>query len=570
MNRDTYLNRVLSTLGDDFFSSHVAVWDLKLHYLAAEALARTGLARQTWFDAGAAAGAFCRSLGQDLAGLPRAEAMIRRCAGHNPLLDTAGFERREPRLEELGPWLVSHRPALLLASGHGSPEQARGLVDAAVASGTPLILTFTPRAAAAGCVQLVWRPDSAADPGQLRDAAGKLAALEALDLDRPELHPAGLEARSMALSLARWLLSPGAPPRPELEEPLLVQGRALVARGRPEWPWSTLFLRPDPKVVDRLSGPGLAPYAPPLALLGQQRLLVMGLGTASLFCAEAGLLARHLCLLDGGEVSSFNPVRQVYGAGLVGQAKPSALASVLRQRLEPKASWDRATHGPLTVWRTGQASISQAPLRLSRLAAGSAARFEEVLDAFRPTLAVVGMGRSKDDNFAATAALRRRGIRHITPTAFPAVSHFKHILTDGAAGPCYDCIQGHLPLDSGAGPTLAPAEREIFYGGTQPATLAETLPSAHSLLRLSLDLALPPAARPPYLRRELAAERPCFVGANRAERQDGQWLFGVDRPFAMVTYGVADLLGGEAERRCACGRTNSPSTLDSRPPTLDS
>ena len=556
MDRQTYLTRVLSLLGGEFFSAHVAIWDLGLHYLAAEALARTGLSSQTWFDAGIAGGAMCRSLGGGLAGLPRGQALAAHCAQHNPLLEATQLQTRPPRLEDLEAWLVRRRPALLLASGHGDPDLARGLVAAATNSGIPLILTFVPWAAAAHCVQLVWRPDSTADLGQLRDAAGALAALEGLDLDRPEHHPAGLEARSMALSLARWVLSPGAPPRPDLEAPLMEQGRALVVRGRPEWPWSTLFLRPEPEVIAQLGQRSRARYPPPLALLGQQRLLVIGLGTASLFCAEAGLLASHLCLLDGGEVSPFNPVRQVYGAGLVGQPKPGALSRILRGRYAPGASWDRTEDGPLTVWSHGEASVSHADLRLSRLVPGSTARFEQVLDTFQPTVAVVGMGRSKDDNFTATAALRRRGIRHITPTAFPAVTHFKHILTDGEHGPCYDCIQGHLPLDAGAGPTLAPAEREIFYGGTQPATLAETLPSAHSLLRLSLDLALPQAARPPYLRRELAAERVCFVGANRAERQDPRWLYGVDRPFAMVTYGVADLLGGENGSRCACGRTN--------------
>ena len=360
----------------------------------------------------------------------------------------------------------------------------------------------------------------------------------------------------MALGLARWILSPGSPRRPDLGVPLLRQGRALLARGRPEWPWSTLFLRPAQEVLSRLCAPAAARYAPPLTLLGRQRVLVLGLGTASLFCAEAGLLAPHLCLLDGGVVSPFNPVRQAYGVALVGQPKHQALAEVLRGRLEAGAGWDRAEDGPLTVWRTSTRSVSHARLRLSLLADGSGRSFEGVLDTFRPTLAVVGMGRSKDDNFTATAALRRRGIPHITPTAFPAVTHFKHILTDGSVGPCYDCIQGHLPLDQGAGPTLAPAEREIFYGGTQPATLAETLPSAHSLLRLALDLALPPPARPSYLRRELNAERVCFVGANRAERREAEWLYGVDRPFGMVAYGVEDLLGEAEERRCRCGRMN--------------
>jgi len=68
--------------------------------------------------------------------------------------------------------------------------------------------------------------------------------------------------------------------------------------------------------------------------------------------------------------------------------------------------------------------------------------------------------------------------------------------------------------------------------------------------------ALPPAARPAYLRRELAAERNCLVGANRAERTTGGWLYGVDRPFQLVTFGVEHLVGSRAEQRCPCGRVN--------------
>jgi hypothetical protein len=118
-------------------------------------------------------------------------------------------------------------------------------------------------------------------------------------------------------------------------------------------------------------------------------------------------------------------------------------------------------------------------------------------------------------------------------------------------------LQGHLAIDGGAGPSLSPDEQQMFYGGTQPATLAETLPSAHSLLRLARDLALPPAARPPYLQAQLAGERNCLVGANRAERDAaGGWLYGVDRPFKMVSFGIADIVGSRAEQPCPCGRVN--------------
>jgi len=558
VDRETYLDRVRPLLGERFFDARVTVWGLGVHYLAAEALARTGLTRQTWFDDEQAGGALCRSLGFDLAGVRRGTALARRCRQHNPAEEGWALVSRPPRADGLRRHLNAGNSALLLASSPGSDgDGAAAVARAAVDSGTPLVFTFTPRGVAAVCAQLVWRPGSAADPGRVVQAARALGELPGQDLDRSENHLDGLEARSMALSLARWLLAPESPTRPDLERPLLEQGRALAVRARPEWPWSTLFLRPTARALDEIGRPA-AWYRPPLKLLRKQRLLVLGLGTASLFCAEAGLISRDICLVDAKQVSPFNPVRQVYGADEVGRPKAEALCDILRERIEPGASWSRLEDGPLTRYRGDGLALSHAELHLSARRRASVQRFEEILDRFKPTLAVVGMGRSKDDNFTATAALRRRGIRHVTPTAFPAVTHFKHVLTDGDRGPCYDCIQGHLPLDGGAGPELDRAEREIFYGGTQPATLAETLPSAHSLLRLAAGLALPDAARPPYLRGELAAERVCFVGANRTQRNDAGWLYGVDRPFTMVTYGVEDLLGGDTARRCACGRLNRP------------
>jgi hypothetical protein len=95
----------------------------------------------------------------------------------------------------------------------------------------------------------------------------------------------------------------------------------------------------------------------------------------------------------------------------------------------------------------------------------------------------------------------------------------------------------------------------MFYGGSQPATLAETLPSAHSLLRLVVDLGLPRGARPAYLLAELAAERTCLVGSNRAEQSPaGGWLYGLAQPFSMVSYGVEDVLATGLRTACSCGR----------------
>ena len=574
MSQTDYFQRVRSLLGQRFFEARVAVWDLEFGYLAAEALARTGIRHQDWFDSGTAGGALCRSLGWQLAGQPRGEALARRCEAHNAGQSGWDLSRHEQQLPALQATLDRTPPQLLLARGGADAGAvARAAVDRAI----PLVISFTPEASPAGVINVVWLPGSAADPGQVVRTCEELGQVASRDTDDPQNHVDDLEARSMALGLAKWILLRGARGsdddggpafRPDLEVPIVQRGRAVVIRGAPVWPWAVGFTRPGPGVLSRLRGGQR--YRPPLTLIPQQRLLVLGLGTASLLCAEAGLLFDQMVFVDCKEVSPYNPVRQVYGTEHVGRAKPEALVEIMRQRADPGASWEATEAGPAgaRMWRTSSRALGAMDLRLRQDDGDSVERFGQLLEEFRPTMVVVGMGRSKDDNFTATYELRRRGIPHITPTAFPAVTHFKHILTEGSGGPCYDCLQGHLPLDGGAGPTLDPEVRELFYGGTQPATLAETLPSAHSLLRLTQDLSLPGPARPVYLMRELADERNCFVGSNQAELASSGWLYGVDQPFSMVTFGVRDLVGAAARRRCSCGRVNVGVDGQQSAPTL--
>jgi hypothetical protein len=547
---EEYYVRVRPVVGQALSTRRIAVWGLDLGYLAAEALARTGLRRQTWFDDGVADGALCRSFGRELCGRPRGEALAEQCRRHNTLEESWELSTRRRDLGELRAHLAAEPPHLLLAAGDADAEEvARAAIDA----GVPLVMVFVPAGPAVGVCQVVWIPGGAVAPADLLRTCGELAAVPALDLDRPENHLDGLEARSLSLALAKWILLRGdGATRPDLEEPIVQRGRSVVLRGQPDWPWAVRFARPTPAIA-ALAGAAGQRYRSPLALLRRERVLVLGLGTGSLFCAEAPLLFSHLLFVDCKEVAPVNPVRQIYSTSHLGQPKERAMVEILAARTEPAAAWTAHDDGTLYELRSSQRTLAGARLRLSA-DADALSRYRDLLDRFRPTLAIVGMGRSRDVNFVAAEELRQRGIRHITPSAFPGVTHFKQILTDGASGPCYDCLQGHLAVDGGAGPTLAPEEREMFYGGSQPATLAETYPSAHSLLRLAADLALPRAARPLYLLGELAAERCCFVGANRAERSGGDWLYGVDRPFNIVTYGVSDVIAETARGRCSCGR----------------
>jgi hypothetical protein len=185
-------------------------------------------------------------------------------------------------------------------------------------------------------------------------------------------------------------------------------------------------------------------------------------------------------------------------------------------------------------------------------------KLAELIRWYNPTLAVVGMGRSgaAEPNFIAANLLRKAGIRHIVPSAFPSAAAYKMIVVDGASGACYGCIQHKLVIDAGNAPTLTNAQQRMFYGGVQPATVFETYPSVHCLLRLCIELCS--SGRRIWFSELLAQEKNCLVGCNRAEQKDGGWVYGVSMPGQVVAYGTADLAGTREFTQCpSCGRSYS-------------
>jgi|GEM_PF-6423442 hypothetical protein len=560
--RETYFNRVRPVLGEAFGHARLVFWNLDYSAHIAEALARTGYSQQMWFDEALAGSEFCQSFGQGYVGSDRKRALGEFCVAHNGFEENWQISHEGLCLDTLSRALRANQaPDLLIAS---IDRHAGKVLRLAINNGIPVLLSLLPRGASVGALQIVWVPETNVDVDVIIEFVDTLAILAETMPDSVDFseHLDLLECSSLGLSLARWLLNADRPVRDDLRRPMVDDGRCIVVRGAPGWPWTTRFCRPPGQRAGN-EGNLLAllnrkdrTYRPPARLWGRERILVIGLGTGSLFAQEAPLLGKHLCLIDCKEVSPFNPVRQAFDSQDIGRFKGQALAEIIAKQRARNARITRKTNGALTTLVAGDHHLSYAKLCANREDSNSLRDFQEIVDAFQPTVGIVAMGRSKDDNFAVAEILRKRSIRHITPTAFPGVSHFKHIVTDGGKGPCYDCLQGHLAIDGGRGPSLQPSEREMFYGGTQPATLAETLPSAHSLLRLTRDLALPHAARPPYLQRELNAERCTFVGANRTEEAEHGWLYGMSHPFTMVTYGIEDLVGSRAEQRCPCGRVN--------------
>jgi hypothetical protein len=304
--RRTYFDRVRPAVGELLQTRSLAVWRVERCALPAEALARSGLRHQVWFSSAPSSAAMRRSFGESLRGGAAGDALAAHCAAHNTFETDWQLDRRPAETAQLARLLRREPPALLLAA---LDEQAGEVCRLALDAAVPLVMVHVPAGGVLGAVALVWTPGSNADPAALVRLCRQLATLPRRDLDREENQIDGLEASSLALSLCRFLLAPQRPPRPDLVGPLLEQGRSVILRGQPAWPWAVRLVAPGDAGIVEIAADPRPPYRPPASLLHGERLMVLGLGTASLFVGEAPLLARQLLLVDAGEVSPFNPVR---------------------------------------------------------------------------------------------------------------------------------------------------------------------------------------------------------------------------------------------------------------------
>lgn len=522
--REAYYHRVRPVVGERLRGRCVGLLQPGQLATAADALARSGVLR--WRVAPGPpvrrGGPLARALGERWVGQRAGAAFVQHLREHNRWEDRWDLRLVEhpERAREVDLLLGAGPPALGLCRAAETPSICllplrRGASYA--------VLAMHPRlpSAEAFLEPLV---SAAASPGE--SAAHTLDALEGGDV---------------LASLARGLLLDTALPG-GLAERMLRTAAPLVVRGSAAWPWEVALVRPAQAqwlrrlLARRLDRPGRTPLA-------GRRVLIVGCGTASNWIPELWASGAALTLVDAKPFSLYNPVRQLAGTDFVDDApKPVALQRVLERREGHEGDTEPVT-------RRCHAVV----LRVSLEDPASLKDYRTLLDRVRPDLAVVGTGRSQDDNFPISAELRRRGVPHMVPTAFPGVTHFKHIVVDGLRGPSYDELQNHLPVDRGPGPRLDEAARQLYYGGTQPATLVETLPSVHSGLRLLEQLALPPAARAAWFLRLQRQRRTCLVGANRVETRQGMPLYGVEQPCQVVAYGADDVTapegGGEEEAR---------------------
>jgi hypothetical protein len=548
--RAAYYDRVRPIIGDAFDHKGFAAYGLDAFPKAIEALLRTG-ARRAWLEDSGPINSelFSRALGALALGRSVPEAFDAFSRAHNRYEDR--FEIRAAPDLEGSPELPGADVLLCYA-----PGRARAALSAARRLHIPAILGSVLEKSRAAQAVFVF------DPARDSEAASALAA--SLD-EHPAASPGDparlddfLGLSDLMLMFAKAILLRGTPKeRPDLARLFDQEGRRFLVRGSPSWPWETRYLSEEQgrSALERLAQHVPLRYTLPRGLFRKQRVAVLGCGTASLLLGELVYDVEQLLFLDAKPFSAFNPIRQLCSTDDVeGLSKPFALQQILRRRLAPDADWEETNEGEISWLSHQKTRLGGAVLRLSEVDPESVSRFESLLDAFDPTLCIVGMGRSRDDNFTACEILRKRGIRHLVPTAFPGVTHFKNIVVDGTRGPCYDCLQNHLPVDGGAGPTLDEEARSVYYGGTQPATLAETYPSAHQLYQLTKALMLPEAARPAWWAPLRDEERTCLVTANTVERAGEGWLYGIPFPGQAIAYGPTDVVHARTGERCACGR----------------
>ena len=553
--RALYYDRVRPVIGDIFEDKSFAAYGVSAYPKVAEALIRNGLLRAFIEDDAPISGGFwLRTLGASCLGKHPSAALNDFSRAHNTYEDR--FELRPaPALSALGS--LPSRPNLLIAY---APNRAVEVIQQAKQLQIPAILFSVLESSRAS--QLVWVFDpsqSTDDDERFAEALSQQAASIPGDFARYEDF---LEAGDLVLSMAKAVLLQGTPKERKDLKQLFAEGRNVIIRGSRSWPWETKFLTTAQSLKALVSlSSGVVPRSViPESLFSRQRVLVIGCGTASLALAELAFEVDTLVLLDSKPFSIFNPIRQICSTDDTEKLeKPFALQQILKRLVDPDHDWEASSEHGLQ-WLSGDGlSIGAAVLKLTEMNPDSVTLFESILDAVKPTLCIVGMGRSRDDNFTACEILRRKNIKHIVPTAFPGVTHFKHIVVDEQragvpVGPCYDCLQNHLPVDGGAGPTLNEEARSVYYGGTQPATLAETYPSAHSLYRIARALMLPAAARPAWWAPLQTEERTSLVGANLTEENSSGWLYGTSLPGQMVAYGPADVVHARTGERCVCGR----------------
>ena len=288
---------------------------------------------------------------------------------------------------------------------------------------------------------------------------------------------------------------------------------------------------------------------------------VMVVGCGSVGSEAVRLLAGcglRWTLVDGGAVSVFNPYRQWFGTGEIGQAKVAALARRLRAGASSRSLRSRRGSAHPALVRQVQRSLGRRDL----------AELEVLLEQDRPDLVILATGTG--DHGWLAEALWRRGIPHLAACAYPQARFFEvSVVLPGEGTPCLHCFRGHIyrgvespapmsdELASFLYQELDDQQRRRAYVDlvAEPASALETTSIAALTARCAAEALCPPAARGQWFQRALAAGTTCLLGGNVTELLHGEPAYGLTYPGQVVRLGLEDVMGSGASRTCGvCGR----------------
>lgn len=231
---------------------------------------------------------------------------------------------------------------------------------------------------------------------------------------------------------------------------------------------------------------------PPSAIQAEQTqmfpipstVLIIGAGTAAWIYTILKEYFAELVVVDGKKVSPYNICRQPYAEDEIGMNKVDAKV------------------------------FAHAHTKRVCMHIETKKQIEDLLSTYKPHVVVVGTGDTNGINHVIGEALREHKIPGVFAGMLPGATYYK-ATKYVPGGPCYSCYQGKSNMDS---PTLSVESRELYYGGTQPATVFDTYPSAalcaSSAYRLVTTI--------PELH-----TRGCVLGANTTQEKDGKTLYGV-------------------------------------------
>lgn len=316
-----------------------------------------------------------------------------------------------------------------------------------------------------------------------------------------------------------------------------------TGQGNPYAVWSTSLqhvMRSED--IQRQRPPAPKPY----------RVLLIGCGTGSLYAdIVANKTSAHLAMVDCKPFSEFNLVRQrAHQDDVGGEVKSIALMKMYRSEFPDGTSAyiSSPMDAPWPAYANGRFSAHNLAIEHER-----DVRLLYAIE--KPDVVVIAMGESHGVNHLAAKVAREMGIPHVIPTALPGASYIKVIVVGKEGTPCYSCYQGPSQKKKGS-PKLTTEARELFYGGTQPATMFETLPAAHLIHRVVEELMQPPVYGKSWVHKLLDAGKGCILLANEThDGPDGQeFLYCIDHIGGVATFGVRDLRDPAA---CiVCGRLN--------------